>query len=96
MNEQLFGEIFAAAGKIRCKPCVVTLADNIDQVAAIMDAENCGFINPVFVGRRKIAGMDEFIKVRTLHQAMEVSSKLLADYCQPGRKIFKTKFSPRK
>jgi len=79
MNEQLYREIFAAGGKMKCKRCVVTLADNADQVATIMDAESLGFINPVFVGHRKIAGMSNFIKTRTLHEAMEVSNKLFAD-----------------
>ncbi|MEA2110185.1 MAG: phosphate acyltransferase [Pseudomonadota bacterium] len=79
MSEHLYREIFAAAKKIKCKRCVVTLADNADQVATIMDAKSQGFISPVFVGHRKIAGMDDFIKTRTLHEAMEVSNKLLVD-----------------
>jgi phosphotransacetylase len=79
MNEQLYREIFAAAKKIKCKRCVVTLADNADQVSTIMDAESQGFISPIFVGHRKIAGMGDFIKTKTLHEAMEVSDKLFAD-----------------
>ncbi len=79
MNKFLFREIFAAAAKIRPKRCVVALADNAGQVETIMDARRRGFISPVFVGQRKIAGMDEFVKSRTLHEAMEVSNRLLAD-----------------
>ena len=78
-SEQLYPEIFAAAKKIKCKRCVVTLADNAEQVSTIMDAENQGFISPIFVGQRKIAGMGDFIKTRTLHEAMEVSNKLFTD-----------------
>ncbi len=79
MGEQVYREIFAAAGKIKCKRCVVTLIDNADQVSTIMDAGRQGFIHPVFVGQRKIAGMGDFIKARTLHEAMEISNKLFAD-----------------
>lgn len=79
MNEQFYREIFVAAGKIKVKRCVVPLADNVEQVATIMDAESLGLIRPIFVGHRKIAGMTEFIKTKTLHEAMEVSNKLFAD-----------------
>jgi len=79
MSEQLYREIFTATKNIKYKRCVVVLADNLEQVSTIMDAESQGFISPIFVGHRKIAGMGDFIKTRTLHEAMEVSNKLFAD-----------------